>query len=186
MASEGSMTGAAVSGSRIGPYLPLFLGPGLLVGAFITFARTDEIMAIVLLDRAKVQGLIGLPLVLAAPGVLSLGWRPPTRVLARRLTLLIGIGIAAVMALVTMASVTQLGCRPVASPLEVLPLAALVGAIAAAQFVLATLAARPKAVGSYVVPRSLLVGAAVGIGALAVDLAAIAVLFPPLSCAPFR
>src|SRR5258708_32379291 len=106
------------TGGRI-ETVELLGGPVLFaVGLAITYFIQD----IGPLDRAKVQGFIGLPLMAIGPGLAGLAGR--TREGRSRALLVIrataaGIGMLAIWA--TAVSVTQVGCRPVTSAIYVLP-----------------------------------------------------------------
>ena len=137
------------------------------------------------LDRAKVQGFIGLPLMAIGPGLAGLAGRAAERRSRAR-----GVirGSAAVIGIVatwiTAVSVTQVGCRPVTSAIDVLPYAGTVGLLAAASYgVAGTAALRAAAGGRRWVAVAIGAGWFVGLAALSV-VVIFAALFPPLSCAP--
>lgn len=163
--------------------LPVLSGLALLIAGGVVFVRTDDLLPI-LPDRAKLQGFVGLPLVLAAPGLMSLGLRPPTARMTLRFVVLAAVGIAIALAVTLLGSITQIGCRPITSPLEALPQVVLLAGIPAIGFVVAARSARPTASADVAGLRSIFVGAVILLAALALDVGAFAVLFPPLSCAP--
>jgi hypothetical protein len=159
----------------------LAAGPVLfVVGLAIAYLIPD----IGPLDRAKVQGFIGLPLMAVGPGLA--GWAGRTSEGRSRARLVIrataaSIGIVAIWA--TAVSVTFVGCRPVTSPTDALPQAAAVGLLAAITYGVAGSAA----LGFAARGRSWLaiaIGAGSFVGLAVVSVGVIfAALFPPLSCA---
>jgi hypothetical protein len=155
---------------------PVLFGLGIAVMNFVT-----EIGP---LDRAKVQALVGVPLLALGPGVAGLAGRAPeARLMARRVIRITAVAVGLLATLTIAASVTFARCRPVASPLDVLPEALVMGVLAAAAYGFAgTLALRSAADGRHwaaLVRGAILfvLGASLSVVVLFV------VLFPPLSCA---
>lgn len=137
------------------------------------------------LDRAKVQGLIGLPLLALGPAVAGLAGRMPDVQLQARLVIrLTATAIGVLVAVATAISVASVRCRPVASPIDALPEAVIVGVLAAISYGLGgTVALGSAARGRLWI--ALAQGTATFIAAAALSVAVIVVaLFPPLSCAP--
>ncbi len=162
----------------------IWLAAGPVVFA-LGLAVTYFIAEIGPLDRAKVQGFIGLPLMALGPGLAGLAGR---RAAARsRARLVIGVSAAVVgfVALWAIAvSVAFVRCRPATSAIDVLPEAVIVGLLAATTYAVAGTAA----LGSAARGRrwvAVAVGAASFAGLAAVSVLVIFVaLFPPRSCAP--
>jgi hypothetical protein len=167
-----------------GETLALAGGPVLFaVGLAVTYFIAD----IGPLDRAKVQGFVGLPLMAVAPGIAGLAGRTPEgRSRARVVTGATALGTAIVASWTTAVSVTFVGCRPVTSPIDVLPAAVIVGLLAAVTYGVAGTAALGTA-GRRPGWAAVAVGALSFVGLAAASLLVVlAALFPPLSCAAPR
>lgn len=156
---------------------PVLFAIGVAVAYFIS--------EIAPLDRAQVQGFIGLPLMAVGPGLAGLAGRTAERrSRARRVIRATAavIGIVAIWA--TAVSVTYVGCRPVASAIDVLPYAVAVGLLAAITYGVAGIAALGAAAdGRRWVALAIGAGSFVGLAAVSV-LVISAALFQPLGCAP--
>lgn len=163
------------------PHVGLWVGPLLVAVSLLVWLVADRLVVIGPFDRAQITGAIALPLFLLAPGTLGVAAAQADARRGRLALALVpaALGVLAVAGL--MATVAQVGCRPVAGPADVLAPALPVGLAVALAFGLPALAARRLAGrGSLVAVASAaalaLVGAVVVVG---VALAA----FPVLSCA---
>jgi hypothetical protein len=156
---------------------PVLFALGLAVTYFV-----QEIGA---LDRAKVQGFIGLPLMALAPGFAGLAGRATeVRSRARRIIRATAAGIGVLATWTTAVSLTFVRCRPIDSPLEALPDAMVVGLLAVITYgVAGTMSLGSAAGGGRWVAIAVGAGTFVSLAAMSV-LIIFAVLFPPLSCAP--
>lgn len=162
--------------------LELVAGPVLFaIGLAVTYFIQD----IGPLDRAKVQGFIGLPLMAVGPGLAGLAGRTSEgRSRARLVIRATAAGIGAVAIWTTAVSVTFVRCRPVTSAIDVLPDAVVIGLLAAITYGVAGTAALGSAArGRRWVAVAIGAGSFVGLAAVSV-LVIFAALFPPLSCAP--
>ena len=152
----------------------------LAVGLAITFFIPD----LGPLDRAQVQGFIGLPLMAVGPGVA--GWAGRTfegRSRARRVIRATSAAIGVVAIWATAVSVTFVRCQPVTSATDALPEAVVVGLLAAITYGFAGTAALGSAArGRTWVAIAVGAGCFVGLAALSI-LVIVVALFPPLSCA---
>ncbi|HXI45886.1 MAG TPA: hypothetical protein VNH13_06255 [Candidatus Acidoferrales bacterium] len=163
----------------------LIAGPLFLVAGAAVFFLRDAIIALGL-DVAKVQGGLGLPLLLLSPAALALAWSPGGPIAEARLAVrLISVGIAGFVTVLVATSVTQIGCRPISSPLEALIPSALLGLAAGFAFFVAIRLARPSAAAGHPA-RAVAIGVSTGLVAVGVLVVLLIVLFPPLSCAAPR
>lgn len=162
----------------------LAAGPALfMIGVAIMYSLPE----LGPLDRAKVQGLIGLPLLAAAPGFAGLAGRATdARQQARRVLLATAAAIGILATWATATSVTFARCRPVTNPLDALPEALIVGLLAATSYGFAG----SVALGSAVRGRrwlALAEGAGLFVGLAGASVLVIfTALFPVVSCAPPR
>jgi hypothetical protein len=181
MADDSMRARLPMSNGRIETF-ELVVGPVLFaVGLAVTYFIPD----IGPLDRAKVQGFIGLPLMAAGPGVAGLAGRTPDgRSRAQLVIRATAAGIGALAIWMTVVSVAFVGCRPVTSPIDVFPYALVVGLLAATTYGVAGTAALGSAArGRRGVAVAIGAGTFVGLAAVSV-LVIFTALFPPLSCAP--
>ena len=162
----------------------LLAGPALFAIGLAEIWISDVLLGLGPLSRAESQAL-GVPFLALAPGIAALveheeGLRRRSRRLVAATAAVLGVLAAVLLA----TGVSQVGCRPVTGPLDVLPQAAIVGVMAAATYGLAYLVSTDAARKGRRV-TALLTGATVFIGlAVASLLVMVTVLFPPLSCAP--
>jgi hypothetical protein len=161
----------------------LLLGPVLLVVGLAIGMQPSLIGSVLPIETAWIQGAIALPLLVLAPGVLSLAWsdegvEAAGKWLSRGIALAIFVWVTGWVAL----NVTYIACQPITDPLQAVPRGAAWGAIAGLGFLAATAAGSWSASSGR--PRAAVVAAAV-VGALALFAVLIAsfVLFPVLSCA---
>lgn len=171
---------------RIGPAryaaLELVAGPVLFaLGAGIMYFVRE----IGPLDLAKVQGLVALPLLALGPAVAGLAGRSQvTRATARTVISATAAVVGWLTVWAVAESVTFARCRPVTTPVEILPELVVMGVLGGATYWFAgTVALRSAASGSQWIALAkgagtFLLGAAVSVGVLFLA------LFPPLSCAP--
>ena len=159
----------------------------LLAIAYALLVVSSNLVHIGPVDRATFGWAVVIPLWLAVPGVAGLAWAP----LLRRDRLLAAAALAAVVALATAislaTSITQVGCTPVTSWTDDLPLSVAVGVafgISHSAAGLAAAAAVQEMAGAWRVVVSLLMGGVVfTIGAI-VSFILFAALSPiGLSCA---
>jgi hypothetical protein len=162
------------------------LAPVLLVLGLAIGYEPALIVGIVPLEHAWIQGAIAGPMLLVAPGALSLAWLEMrvARIgtwLTAAIAILIALGVAGWVA----ASVSQIGCQPVTDAIQTLPIGLIWGGVAAIGFVVAVRSGHQQARNGR--PLKAFV-AAVGVALLALvaDAAAFLLLFPPLMCAPPR
>lgn len=164
------------------PRARLFAGPALFAIGLAEIWISDLLVGLGPLSRAEAQAL-GVPFLAIAPGIAALAEheeaiRRESRRLAAAAAIVLGILAAVLLA----TGVSQVGCRPVTSPLDVAFQAAIVGAMAAATYGLAYLVSTDAARKGRRV-TAILTGATVFIGlAVASLLVMVTVLFPPLSC----
>jgi hypothetical protein len=161
----------------------LVLAPVLLLAGLVIGLAPSTIEGFIPLERGWIQGALAGPMLLLAPGALSLAWSD-VRVaqsgawLSAVIAILLAVGVAGWVA----ASVSQIGCQPVTDPIQTLPVGSIWGAVAAVGFVLAVRAGRHEA-RSGRPHKAIAVAAGVALVALVADAAAFVVLFPALSCA---
>lgn len=161
----------------------LAVGPVVFLAGLAVIAVSDALVVVGPFDRAEIGWALGVPLLAVAPALAALAERTPQLVgFSRRMAAVtsIAIGLIGLVAIAT--SVTFANCRPVASPLEILPQAVVAGALAAATFagaywVSARLSARQPvlAILAGATTWLLIAGAAL--------LVVFVAFFPPLSCA---
>jgi hypothetical protein len=159
-------------------------GPLLVLAAIGIWYVSDRLVLIGPFDRAQVGWLVVVPLLALAPGIAGLAGRrdelEESSRLVANLTAL-GIGLGAMTSV--LATVTFVGCRPVGSPLDILPQALVIGVLAAAAF------AAPYRVAAHLSSRVRPWQAVVPAAGLWLLMAGILlfvssiVLFPALSCA---
>jgi len=164
------------------PEVAWVLGPVLYAFGATVFLADNSLLALGI-NRAQVQGGLGLPLLLLAPGILAVGWLPGGRQwIARRVAVLFAGVIAVGVTVLIASSATQVACQPVSPPLGALPQAVALGVIAGGSFALSTAAgARLAATGRP--GMAILVGAGTAGLTYGVQLVAFLILFPVLSCA---
>jgi hypothetical protein len=156
---------------------PALFGVGVLVVYF-----TGHIGP---LDRAQVQGFVGLPLMALGPAIAGVAGRVPE--VRRWATLVIratAVAIGVLTAWAVAVSVAFVGCRPVTTLSDALPEASVVGVLAAASYGVAG----AVALGASARGRrwlALAQGASTFVIGAALSVAVIElILFPPVICAP--
>ncbi len=153
----------------------------LLLGLAIWFVA-DRLATIGPFDRAQIEGVVVLPLIAIAPGAASLAGSGSSRPgLARLVVVAVSAAIALFVVIGLAATVTFLDCRPVTSPLQVVPRTLPTALVLGVGFAISTAAAWGPAVRGRAL-IALLVGAAVWVVSAALGLFALFVSFPPLSC----
>ena len=161
----------------------LLVGPALLAtGACIGYS--PNVIFVLPMGTAWVQGAIALPLAVLGPAVLSLGWLDASAARAAKLitAALALLFVAAVAAFVAL-TFPSIGCQPVTDPIQALPLGLAWGAVCGVGLVLAVRTGARFARRKQVV-RALIAGAAATLFTYLIDALAFTVLFPPLSCRP--
>ena len=116
------------------PHVGLWVGPLLVAVSLLVWLVADRLVVIGPFDRAQITGAIALPLFLLAPGTLGVAAAQADARRGRPALALVpaALGVLAVAGLI--ATVAQVGCRPVAGPADVLAPALPVGlAVAFAQ-----------------------------------------------------
>ena len=153
----------------------------LLLGLAIWFVA-DRLVTIGPFDRAQIEGVVVLPLIAIAPGAAAIAGSGSTSPgLARLVVVAVSAAIALFVVIGLAATVTFLDCRPVTSPLQVVPRTLPTALVLGVGFALSAAAAwGPALRGRGVV--ALLVSAAVWIVAAALGLFVLFASFPPLSC----
>jgi hypothetical protein len=173
-AGRGSRSLAARGRLGVAPLL-------LLLGLAIWFVA-DRLVTVGPFDRAQIEGLVVLPLIAIAPGAAALAGSGSTSPRAARLV--VAVVSAAIVLFVVIglaATVTVLDCRPVTSPLQVVPRTLPTAFVFGIGFAISTAAASGRAQhGRHLV--AVVVGAAVWIVAAALGVFAFFMSFPPLSC----
>lgn len=159
----------------------LWVGPLLVGVSLLAWLVADRLVVIGPFDRTQITGVVVLPLFLLAPGTLGVAAGQAD---ARRGRLALALvptvlGVLAVAGL--MATVRQVGCRPVVGPADVLAPALPVGLAVALAFGLAALAGRRLADRGSLV--AIAVAAAIALVGAGVVLGVALVGFPVLSCA---
>ena len=153
----------------------------LLLGVAIWFVA-DRLVTVGPFDRAQIEGMVVLPLIAIAPGAAALaGSGSTSRGMARLVVAVVSAAIALFVVIGLAATVTFLDCRPVTSPLQVVPRTLPTALVLGVGFAISTAAASGPALRGRALV-TLLVGAAVWIVAIALGLFAFFVSFPPLSC----
>lgn len=161
----------------------LVAGPALLAaGAWIGYS--PNVIFVLPMGAAWVQGAIALPLVVLGPTVLSLGWLDASaaraaKVITTVIALLFVAGVASLVAL----TFPYIGCQPVTDPIQALPLGLAWGAVCGVGLVLGVRTGARFARRRQVV-RAIIAGAVATLITYLIDALAFAVLFPPLSCRP--
>jgi len=177
----GELASRRFSGGDLGR---LLLGPLVYAGGIAVWWLSDRLLVIGPFDRAQIGWLLVVPMLALGPGLAGLAEAVPHLAqLSRRLALatavITGVSVAAWIATNT----TQVGCRPVTSPLDVLWQSIVTGVLASLAFFGGYVVAAAQASDH---PLAAVVGGAVTwlvIGAADV-LLLLVVLFPALSCAP--
>jgi len=160
----------------------LVLGPVLLVAALAITMDTDALARLVPLERAWIQGVITIPLLLLAPAALGLAWSDATfeaaaKWLSRAMAIAIALGIVAWFA----TNLTTYLCQPM-TPILTLRVGLPLGVIAGLGFFGAVGAGRWFASSER--PRAAIVAAVLTFAAAMVaELALGVLLFPGVSCA---
>jgi hypothetical protein len=157
---------------------PLLLALGLAV-----WFVSDRLVIIGPFDRAQIGWAVVVPLLAMAPGVAALaGPRAASPELARLVVAGMSIGTGVLVVIGLAATITVLDCRPVSSPLEVVPRTLPTAFVMGIGFAISAAAAwGPALRGRTLV--ALLVGAMVWIVAAALGLVVFLLSFPTLSCA---
>ena len=168
-------------------FAQLARGPLLLFAAFLVWYVSDRLVVIGPFDRAQIGWAVVAPLAALAPGVAALAERDGRLIRASRqvaASVSVGLGVFVLGALAV--TVTFANCRPVTSPMDVLPNAIPTALVAGASYWLAYLSAAGR-VRQDKVPLSVLVGAIVWLALAGLTvLVLFGVSFPPISCAPPR
>ena len=157
----------------------------LLAVVYASWYLSDRLGTIGPFDRAAFGWAVVVPLALLTPGVVGLA----TAKLGRRARLLgatvIGLAITVVGTTGMALGTHQLGCRLISSPIEAVPPALVVSAVAAIGFSAATAASGSLAasVRRWRVGPTLLVGGLIGVVAIALTIVVFVAIFPALSCA---
>jgi hypothetical protein len=173
------MTPVHQQGNR--PHMGLSVGPLLVAVSLLVWLVADRLVIIGPFDRAQITGIIALPLFLLAPGTLGVAAAQADARRGRLALALVPVALGVLAVVGLMATVTQVGCRPVAGPADVLAPALPVGLAVALAFGLPALTARQLADrGSLVAIAGAAVLAVVG---AVVVLGVALVAFPVLSCA---
>jgi hypothetical protein len=177
---------SAVARDRQIALMGMLVGPALLIAGMAIGMEPAVIERLVPIERVWVQGAIAVPMLLLAPAALSLAWTAP-RVsrtgawLAAAIAIVIAIGVVGWVA----TNVSQIGCQPVTDPLQAVPVGAIWGGVAALGFLLSVGAGRRYARdGRHV--AAIVAGTGVAVLAIAADVTAFVLLFPPLLCAAPR
>ena len=152
---------------------PWIVGPVALVGSLVVWYVADRALGLGLLDRAQATGLIALPLLLASPGASTLGMAEESRRARSTVAIAQGVIVAAMTMIGLLLSITQVGCVPVGSPLDVIPGALGVGLVAGVGYTASTALAMAVAKRQGLIVTFLVGGAAL----IATGLAALRLLF---------
>jgi hypothetical protein len=162
----------------------VLLGPSLLVAGLAVGTNTDGVERFIPLSRAWIGGAIALPLLVLAPGALSLAWLDWDVARAGKLLAsALSIGLALLIVAWGTGSGGRIGCQPITDPMQALPAAGGLGVVVGLGFFLAI------AVGAWFAaserPRAAIAAAAgVGVLSLVADYVAYVLLFMPgVSCA---
>jgi hypothetical protein len=160
----------------------LGVAPLLLLLGVASWFVSDRLVVIGPFDRATIGWAVVVPLLAIAPGAAALAGSGSTSPGLARLVVAgtsIITGLFVVLGLA--AAITFVDCRPVSSPLQVVPRTLPTALVLGVGFALSAATAwGPAQHGRRIV--ALLVGAAVWILAAALGLFALFVSFPPLSC----
>lgn len=161
----------------------LGIAPSLLLLGLAVWFVSDRLVIIGPFDRAQIGWAVVVPLLAIAPGAAALaGPRSASPGLARLVVAGVSIVTGLFVVVGLAATITSLDCRPVISPLEVVPRTLPTAFVLGVGFALSAAAAwGPALQGRTLV--ALLVGAVAWIVAAALGLFAFVVSFPPLSCA---
>jgi len=170
------------AGRRSRSLAALGVAPLLLVFAVAIWFVSDRLVVIGPFDRATIGWAVVLPLLAIAPGAAAVAGSSSTNQGLARLVVAgtsIVTGLFVVFGLT--AAVTFVDCRPVPSPLDVVPRTLPTAFIFGIGFAISAAAAwGPALNGRRVI--ALVVGAAVWIVTAVLGLFALFVSFPPLSC----
>jgi hypothetical protein len=170
------------AGGRSHSLATLIVAPLLLLLALAIWFVSDRLVTIGPFDRAQIEGVVVLPLIAIAPGAAAIAGSGSTSPgLVRLVVPAISAAIALFVVIGLAATITFIDCRPVTSPLQVVPRTLPTAFVLSVGFALATAAAWGPAVRGRALV-ALLVGAAVWIVAAALALFALFASFPPLSC----
>jgi hypothetical protein len=113
----------------------LIAAPLLVGAALVIYVVSNDLRTIGPFNRSQIGWFVVVPLYLLAPGALSLAWRSQeTRRSGRAVLLAVAASLGLILAAGLATATTQIGCRQVTSPLEVLPFAVLMGMASALSF----------------------------------------------------
>jgi hypothetical protein len=158
--------------TRLGATQPGTWGLLAFAVSALVFLLADWFPSVMPTELAQIEGAVALPLLLVSAGLCAVGvdradrptWLPW---LVNSIGAALGLGVIALFVMTT----TQVDCRPVTGPLDVLPRAAVLGLIIGGGWLVA------------VRLQSFWVAIVVWPAALLVALLAFVLMFPPLSCA---
>lgn len=153
----------------------------LLASAYLSSIAIDSVLQIGPFDRAKLGLMITLPLMLLSPGAAALATRRRDDELNWTPLLVTALFVLALVTWRITVTTQQIGCEPVTSWTQVFWRGGMLGIVSAAAFIGASGAA--VALGGGIL-RIVIVGAAAGVVAGMVVLAALVIAFPAVSCAP--
>ena len=161
----------------------LLIGPILLVAAFVAWWVSDRLLTIGPFDRAQIGWGVVVPLAALAPGAAALVGRDPSlSQTSRRLAVLVSVALGVAVLVGLVATVTQVGCQPVTSPLDILPLTIVPALVAGSSYWTAhAVADRIQRRGGAL--AALVVSAALWVAFLFATVLVIFLAFPVASCA---
>jgi hypothetical protein len=157
-----------------------WVGLATILSALGIWYVADRYVGIGPFDRAQATGLLALPVFLISPWTVSLGLSGAQDREVWNRAALFGVGVAAVVAAILFAGVTQIGCRPVAFPAGVVE-GSIVAGLAGASFAISVRVAAQFSREHRAVASILFSGAVLAIG-LSVTYLVFALLYPAASC----
>ena len=163
------------------PRFGLWVGPLLLIASLAVWLVADRLVIIGPFDRAQIEGLVGVPLYLLAPGALGVAAARAQDDRGRFALLLVPLVLGVLTMAALVATVGQIGCQPVVSEEQVLAPSLPVGITAALAFGIPALAAQ-RAAGRGAVLALALAAVLAAVGA-ALTVVVLLVMFPVVSCA---
>lgn len=173
MATQGRARSIAIAALVVGPAL-------LAAGAWIGYS--PNVIFVLPMGTAWVQGAIALPLAVLGPAVLSLGWLDASAArVARLITTLLGLLFVAAVASLVATSAAYIGCQPVTNPIQALPLGLAWGAVCGVGLIIAVRTGARFARRRQVI-RAVVAGAVATLFTYLIDALAFTLLFPALTC----
>jgi hypothetical protein len=162
----------------------LAIAPALLVLGWVIWLVSDRLVIIGPFDRAQVEGVVVVPLLALAPGAAALAGRRTGRPrLAGLVVAGVSIGVAVFVLIELATSITFLECRPVTSPVDVVPRVLAIAIVSGFGFAIPAAAAwGPAQAGRTLL--ALAVGAIVWMALSILAIGVFVVSFPALSCVP--